>query len=215
MSNKSESTLYEEEGYTDKYKIKYPKYGLVLYISLLLIPTTILALGWSVLIIDRKWDWYLFAATLNLIAAIYAIWYAVLRTYWQMYKTYRNYVKVTTDGIKIGKWYFPREEVKKSMYNVTNGFLYIYRKNGRKFKICKDISRISYFGGGTHFSHIEYEKALKKIGVPFEVIRKRGFRVEPIRGREAYREMKHKERYEKWLKSQKNNKNSQTGGVRK
>ncbi len=195
--------IYEEEGYADKYKIKYPKYGLILYISILLVPTLMCALGWSNVIINKSWNWYLFAVTLNLIGAIAAIWYAVLGIYWHMYKTYRNVIKVTIKGIYVGSRFFPKENVKKSVFNLTNGFLYIYPKKGRKFKICKDISKISYFGGGTHFSYTEYGNALKKLGIPFEVVRRKGlFGVERVRGREAYKEIRHRERYEKWIKSQ-------------
>ena len=208
--------LYEEEKYPEIWKNRAIK-GIVGYTALLLIPAFLLILIWIGGVIQNICNWNLVMATVYYLFIAFGIyWWMILRVYWAMHKTYNNLVRVTPNGIEVGKLFRAEiKDIERSIYNISTGTLTIYLKNGKKFKICKDILRISHLGGVVHFSYIEYGKALEKIGVPFEVVRRRGFRVEPIRGREAYREMKHKERYEKWLKSQKNNKNSKTGGVRK
>ncbi len=89
------------------------------------------------------------------------------------------------------------KDIKRSVYNISTGDLYIYLKNGKKFRICKNVSKAYYMGAYTHFSYREYGKALRKFGTPFEVVRKKClFGTEPVGGREAYREMLHRERYE-------------------
>ncbi len=127
--------------------------------------------------------------------------YSVLiRSHMALKENIKNPITVTENKIIIGTKAIPAKYIEKSVYNISKGYLYIYLKNGRKIRICKDSSKATYFSWGAHFSYIEYGKALRKLGIPFEVVRKKGlFGTEPVIGREAYREMRHKERYEKWL----------------
>ena len=207
--------LYEEEKY-DVYWQRKPLKSLIVYITILLIPGILIGVDLYSMVMLRIVDYELIALAVLYVVGVIVIYWVLLRIYWAMHKAYNNPVKITTNEIEVGRLFKVRiKDLEKSVYNISEGTLYIYLKNGKRFKIPQDISKISWWGEKTHFSYIEYGKALKKIGVPFEVVRRRGFRVEPIRGREAYREMKHKERYEKWIKSRKDNKNSQTGDVRK
>lgn len=205
MNLNSKKPLYEEPEYTNKYLVEYPKYGLIVYITILTIPGVLIILGWLSMLSLGGWDWKVVTITIfYIVAGIGGCYWIPIRIYWKMYRTYRNTVKVTEEGIRIGKWYFPKDAVEKSVYNLHNGHLYIYLKNGKKFKICKDISKISPFGGDSHFNFTAYGKALKKIGIPFEVVRKKGlFKTETIRGRELYKEMSHRKRYKRWLGTRK------------
>ncbi len=66
-----------------------------------------------------------------------------------------------------------------------------------------DRSRTSFNKYKSCWEYVEYGEALKKLGIPFEVVRRKGlFGVERVRGREAYKEIRHRERYEKWIKNQ-------------
>ena len=197
------TTLYEEKKYTFYWKNK-PIKALIIYIAIFLIPGILISIGLYFMILTEVVDYNLIAALLLYSAGILVGYWTTFRIYWAMYKTYRNPVKVTTTKIEIGKLFkSPVEDIKKSIYNVSIGTLYIYLKNGKKFKILKDISKISWWGEKTHFSYAEYGNALKKVGIRFEVVRRKElFGVESVRGGKAYKEMKHKERYEKWIKSQ-------------
>ena len=206
----SSQTLYEEDRYTEKTKLKYPQYGLIVHLSLISFVGFLCILGGIYIFVDIGiLDINYIVYTIIFIAAIIADYITGLRIYWHMYRSYNNLVRVTTEGVEVGKWSASVKEIERSVYNVSNGFLYIYLKNGKKFKICKDIAKISYFGGGTHFSAFEYGAALQKIGVPFEMVRKKGlFKTEPVKTMKDFKRLRHKERYRRWLERQKDiNKN--------
>lgn len=208
------TTLYEEEEYPKDLKDKAIR-GIIGYVGILLIPGFFFILAWFIAIMQNKWDWNLIIGTAYfLFIAVAIYWWMVMRILWIRYKTYRNTVKVTAEGIEVGTLFKANiEDIKKSTYNLSTGTLSIYLKNGKEFKICKDISKISPLGGHNHFSYIEYGNALKKLGIPFEVVRRKGlFGAEPIRGREAYKEIRHRERYEKWIKSHKKYLNNESKG---
>ncbi len=196
--------LYEEEEYSEDLRFKAIR-GIISYIGVLFIPGFLFILAWFFVIMQNKWDWNLIIGTAYfLFIAVVIYWWMLLRIFWIRYKTYGNTVKVTTEGIEVGTLFKANiEDIEKSIYNLSTGTLLISLKNGKKFKICKNISKISPLGGYAHFSYTEYGEALKKLGIPFEVVRRKGlFGVEPVRGREAYKEIRHRERYEKWIKRQ-------------
>ncbi len=195
--------LYEEEKYSSYWQNK-PIRALIIYIAVFLIPGILLSIGLYFMVIKGVIDYDLVAIIVLYVAGTIVAWWTTFRIYWVMHKTYRNPVKVKPTKIEIGKLFeAPIDDIDKSIYNVSTGTLYIYLKNGKKFRIVKDISKISWWGEKTHFSYTEYGDALKKLGIPFEVVRRKGlFGVEPVRGREAYKEIRHRERYEKWIKRQ-------------
>ena len=207
------TTLYEEEGYCAYWQNK-PIRALIIYISVFLIPGILIGIGLYLMVIKGVVDYDLVAIIVLYVAGTIVAWWTTFRIYWAMHKAYRNLVKVKQTKIEIGKLFeAPIEDIDKSVYNVSTGTLYIYLKNGKSFKIVKDISKISWWGEKTHFSYAEYGNALKKLGIPFEVVRRKGlFGAEPIRGREAYKEIRHRERYEKWIKSHKKYLNNESKG---
>lgn len=197
------TTLYEEEKYSLYWQNK-PIKALIIYIAVFLIPGILLSIGLYFMVIKRVINYDLITIMVLYVVGAIVAWWTTFRIYWAMHRTYRNQVKVKSTKIEIGKLFEAAiGDIKKSVYNVSTGTLYIYLKNGKKFKIIKDISKISWWGEKTHFSYVEYGEALKKLGIPFEVVRRKGlFGVERVRGREAYKEIRHRERYEKWIKNQ-------------
>ncbi len=143
--------------------------------------------------------------TLLLIIMCIFLYAIPIRSHIRLSEALKNPIIVTSKKIVVGKKVFELKDIKKSVYNISTGDLYIYLKNGKKFRICKDPSKTYYIGihtnfSYTNFSYREYREALRKLGIPFEVVRKKGlFGTEPVRGKEAYREMRHRERCEKWL----------------
>ena len=137
------------------------------------------------------------------------LFYPIFRAFAIFEKIYKTPIMVTNSGIYVDKRFMHREDVSKSTYDLSRSVLRIYLKNGHCMKIYRDPRKIFLFGmfikdcKCESFNYMGYEKALRRLGIPFQLLRKKGlFGTEIFRGKAAYDEVKHRERYEKWIKRQ-------------
>ncbi len=101
----SPDVLYEEERYTEKTKLKYPQYGLIVHLSLISFVGILYIIGDLYTFVDLGvFDINYIIYIIIFIAAIIADYITGLRIYWHMYRSYNNLVRVTTDYIEVGRW---------------------------------------------------------------------------------------------------------------
>ena len=102
----------------------------------------------------------------------------VLRHHFYIKKLLKYRLKITPKYIIIDKKAIPKENILKSIYNISTGVIFIYLKNRNIIKIHRDLSKLWFSNviiepQDFNFDYLSYGKALKKIEIPFEVVRKK------------------------------------------